>query len=168
MLVVSSAQDYIRNAVLHDAACRYQLMPTFDTDTSSVMATQGSDAGGGADNGQRSQGEGTATPSRPTEALKNTQSTSAVVPPDSQSQGPKKRRNHRSSKKKKQNRRQSFLPGHEEEEMIPPGTSNRKAEGPLSATARPGLYRNTSDTSINSEALLDHRYVGPCASRRCT
>lgn len=126
------------------------------------MATQGSNSGGGNDNGPRSQTQGSAIPHRPTETLENTQSTSAVLPQDGQNQGPKKRRNHRSGKKKKQNRRQSFLPGNEEEDMMPPGINNRNAEGPLSATARPGLYRNLSDASINSEALLDHRYVRLC------
>lgn len=125
------------------------------------MATPGSTSGGGIGNGQSSQDVGSSAPHRPTETLGATQSTSAMLPQDSQYPGPKKRRNHRSSKKKKQNRRQSFLPGNEEGDMMPPGMGNRNTEGPLSATARPGLYRNNSDTSINSEALLDHRYVRP-------
>ena len=147
---------------VYDAACQPGLIPTSNPNASSAMATPGSNSGGGAGNGQSSQGAESSIPHRPIEALENTQSTSAVVPKDGQSQGPKKRRNHRSGKKKKPNRRQSFLPGNEEGEMMPPGMSNRNAEGPLSATARPGLYRNLSDTSINSEALLDHRYTGPC------
>ena len=151
--------------MLHDAARSLQLISTFDSNNDSEMATQGSNVGGGAGNGQHSQEVGSAAPHRPTEALQNTQSTSAIIPQDDQTQGPKKRRNHRSSKKKKTNRRQSFLPGNEEEEMMPPGMHNRNAEGPLAATARPGLYRNTSDTSINSEALLDHRYARSCCSR---
>ena len=57
---------------------------------------------------------------------------------------------------------------------MPSGMNDRNAEGPISATARPGLYRlgqsggrNLSDTSINSEALLDHRLVLPHDGALC-
>ena len=118
------------------------------------MATTGPDSGPGTGNGQSSTGAGSTAPHRPTEALQNTQSTSAAVPQDDQPLGPKKRRNHR-SKKKKQNRRQSFRPDADEGGIT---------EAPSSAAARPGLNRlgysggrNLSDTSLASEALLDHR-----------
>ena len=103
-------------------------------------------------------------PHRPIENLESTQSTSAAVPQAGQSRLAKKRRNHRSNKKKKPNRRESFVLDNEGE-IIPAGMGNRNGEGPTSATSRPGLYRlgqsgggNLSDTSINSDALLDHRY----------
>ena len=138
------------------------------------MATQGQNHSDGAGNGQSPQAAESSAPHHPMEALENTQSTSAAVPQDGQSQAPKKRRNHRSNKKKKQNRRQSFLPENGEGELMPPGMDNRNAEAPISATARPGLYRlgqsggrNLSDTSINSEALLDHRLASPPSCALC-
>ena len=129
------------------------------------MATQGQGSNLAAGNGQSSTSAGKSALHRPTEGLQTTQSTSAAVPQhDAQLPGPKKRRNHR-SKKKKANRRQSFLPDAEEVE-VDPARSNRNTEDPKSATARPPFYRlgqpggrNLSETSLASEALLDHRYV---------
>jgi hypothetical protein len=128
------------------------------------MATREPNPGNGGGNGQNRNHAASSVAHRPIEALENTQSTSAAVPQASQAQPSKKRRNHRSNKKKKHNRRQSFVLENEEGEMIPAGMSNRNGEGAASAAARPGLYRlgqsgggNLSDTSINSDALLDHR-----------
>lgn len=79
--------------------------------------------------------------------------------------GSKKRRNHRAGKKKK-NRRQSFLPSAEDEDHT--SQLDRPAEPPTSAVARDQFYRlappgggNLSETSLASEALLDHRFVAP-------
>lgn len=120
------------------------------------MATRDPNPGSGAGNSQDQQQTASSIPHRPTEQLENTQSTSAAVPQAGPSQASKKRRNHRSNKKKK--RRQSFILENEEGNIIP--------EGPVSAAARPGLYRlgqsggrNLSDTSLNSDELLDHRYL---------
>ena len=86
----------------------------------------------------------------------------ASVPSDQA--GPKKRRNHRAGKRKK-GRRQSFLPATEEDKRDT-SQPERPAEPPSSAVARPPFYslaqsggRNFSETSLASEALLDHRYV---------
>ncbi len=128
------------------------------------MATRDHDPSSGAGKDQNPHPRAPSVPHRPIEALESTQSTSAAVPQAGQSQTSKKRRNHRSNKKKKQNRRQSFILENEEGGMIPAGMSNHNGEGPVPAAARPGLYRlgqsgggNLSDTSINSDALLDHR-----------
>ena len=106
-------------------------------------------------------------PRRPTEALLNTQSTTDVL---AAAQGDPstatKRRNHRGGKKKKKNRRQSFLPVAAEEEEVDPASSNQNLHEPAtSSTPRPPFYRlgqpggrNLSETSLDSNALLDHRY----------
>ena len=129
------------------------------------MATQGQNSGPGAGTGQTSN---TPASHRPTETLQNTQSTSSAIPQDGPAQPSKKRRNHRANKKKKQNRRESFLPDTGVEEMEP-SRLNRNIEDPNSATARPPFYRlgqsggrNLSETSLASEALLDHRYAERC------
>lgn len=103
-------------------------------------------------------------PHRPTEALLNTQSTTDVLAAaqgDPNAAG--KRRNHRGGKKKKKNRRQSFLPA-AEEEADPARSSQNIHEQAASTTPRPPFYRlgqsgggNLSDTSLDSNALLDHR-----------
>lgn len=70
---------------------------------------------------------------------------------------PKKRKNHRS--KKKRTRRQSFAPSETEDGSGLPGTSRESQ-----SAARNSFYRrqnNHSNTSIESEALLDHRYGLP-------
>ena len=104
---------------------------------------------------------------RPAEALLNTQSTSDVL---AAAQGDpnvgSKRRNHRGGKKRKKNRRQSFLPAAAEEEEVDPARSNPNLHEPATSTApRPPFYRlgqsggrNLSETSLDSNALLDHRY----------
>ncbi|KAF2108413.1 hypothetical protein BDV96DRAFT_692778 [Lophiotrema nucula] len=89
------------------------------------------------------------------------------------SQGPAKKRKHRGGKKRR-NRRQSFA--------APPSTID---EGDMAGDVRPSLadmpqssntsrhnssfYRlraNNSNTSLESEALLDHRDQGPLQARR--
>ncbi len=116
----------------------------------------GSSAGGGSSAANKS------APHRPTESLLSTQSTTDALALAQGEGAPGKRRNHRGGKKKKKNRRQSFLPASGEEEGMRPNPSI--AEPPASSTARPPFYRlgqsgnrNFSDTSLASEALLDHR-----------
>ena len=109
----------------------------------------------------------TSAPRRPTEGLLNTQSTTDVLAlaQDGLNTPVKRRKNHRAGKKKK-NRRQSFLPGVEEGNMDP-SRSNQNLHDPQSAgLARPPFYRlgqsgggNLSETSLDSQALLDHRYL---------
>ena len=106
-------------------------------------------------------------PHRPTEALLNTQSTTDVLAAaqgDPNAAG--KRRNHRGGKKKKKNRRQSFLPAAAEGEADPARSTQNLHEPATSTTPRPPFYRlgqsggrNLSDTSLDSNALLDHRYL---------
>lgn len=104
-------------------------------------------------------------PQRPTDALLDTQSTTDVLAAAQMDQGAvgKRRKNHRGGKKKK-NRRQSFLPSTEEGDGEA-SASNRNFQEPQNLTsARPPFYRlgqsggrNLSETSLDSNALLDHR-----------
>ncbi len=75
--------------------------------------------------------------------------------------GSKKRKNHRSGKKKR-NRRQSFAPSSENGEGV--ATESNQQNDHLrdiqeSDVARPAFYGqgNLSSTSLDSQALLDHR-----------
>ena len=101
---------------------------------------------------------------RPTDTLIDLQlsTESRATPQDSQAPT-KKRKNHRAGKKTRRNRRQSFLPSTHEEDFASGGI-DRPAEPPTSATAQPSFYRvntnggkNLSETSLDSDALLDHR-----------
>lgn len=104
-------------------------------------------------------------PQRPTNTLMNTQSTTDVLAAaqmDPTAAG-KRRKNHRGGKKRK-NRRQSFLPRAEEDSTEIAGSNQIPEEPQDSTTARPPLYRlgqsggrNLSETSLDSNALLDHR-----------
>ena len=108
-------------------------------------------------------------PHRPTERLLNTQSTTDVlVAAQGDPNGASKRRNHRGGKKKKKSRRQSFLPAAAHEEVDPARSSHNLHEPAASTTPRPSFYRlgqsggrNLSETSLDSNALLDHRYSSP-------
>lgn len=100
-------------------------------------------------------------PRRPIEGLINSQSTSDTLAAGDPSATGKRRRNHRAGKKKK-GRRQSFLPTAAEGEE----PSQKPNEPQLSGPARPPFYRlgqsggrNLSETSLDSNALLDHRKV---------
>lgn len=107
-------------------------------------------------------------PHRPIEALTNTQSTTdalAATQLDVATAG-KRRRNHRAGKKTKKNHRQSFLPGTEEGDKDPARSSQNVVEPQNSGPVRPPFYtlgkssgRNLSESSLASEALLDHRFV---------
>lgn len=109
------------------------------------------------------------TPSRtrrPTDALLNTQSTSNAITPahGDQTTAGRKRRNHRAGKKKKP-RRQSFaVPGDEGGNGAAMRSSQDLLEQSRSTGTRPPFYRlgqsggmNLSETSLDSEMLLDHR-----------
>ncbi|KZL71863.1 CorA-like Mg2+ transporter [Colletotrichum tofieldiae] len=79
--------------------------------------------------------------------------------PNGQHQQPRRRKNHRGGAKKKRNRRKSFA--------VLPEESHDEAAAP--APDREGFYRqrtNLSNTSIESEALLDHREQQPLRPRR--
>ena len=77
----------------------------------------------------------------------------------------RRKRTHRGGKKKR-NRRQSFAAPSDDTNTTAPTRSNRDLlDVPSSSTARPPFYtlgqsggRNLSSTSLDSEALLDHRY----------
>ena len=130
------------------------------------MAAPVSKAAPGASDLESSTAQNPSVPHRPTEALLNTRSTTDVLAAaqgDPNTGG--KRRNHRGGKKKKKNRRQSFLPAAAEEEGDPAGPSENLREPATSTTPRPPFYRlgrsggrNLSETSLDSNALLDHRY----------
>lgn len=93
-------------------------------------------------------------------------SRSSQPPSRSDQSKPAKRKKHKN--RKRRNRRQSFLVT-DEPAMPRPGTSSGERagggahEGQVANKASPGTYyrlgQNLSDTSLESEALLDHRYV---------
>lgn len=111
---------------------------------------------------------------QPTEAQK-----ASDAAPTDQSEQPaasRRKRTHRGGKKKR-NRRQSFAAPSDTTTTADPARSNHDLlDVPTSSTARPPFYRlgqsggrNLSSTSLDSEALLDHRY-GYCTcdlSRGC-
>ncbi|KAL8851039.1 MAG: hypothetical protein Q9221_004029 [Calogaya cf. arnoldii] len=132
------------------------------------MASSNSNAAAGAG----AQGNDAPTASRPTHALTNTQSTSASVT-ISDAATSKKRRNHRGGRRKK-SRRQSFaVPNEDDESANPTSSTHDHAEPPTSSSARPPMYRlgqsggrSLSSTSLDSQALLDHRDHPPMRTRR--
>lgn len=111
---------------------------------------------------------------RPTDARLNTQSTSNAIAPEQGDQATtgKKRRNHRAGKKKK-SRRQSFaVQGDEGGNTAAMRSSQDLREQSRSAGSRPPFYRlgqsggkNLSETSLDSEMLLDHRLLPISALR---
>jgi len=74
--------------------------------------------------------------------------------PSTSNHGPRRRKNHRGGKKKKQRRKSFAVPSDDIADSV-------GSEGVAAARegfyARPGL--NNSNTSIDSDALLDHRFV---------
>ncbi|GJC92484.1 CorA-like Mg2+ transporter [Colletotrichum higginsianum] len=91
-------------------------------------------------------GSSSATPPPPATPSSNADRTD----PNGQHQQPRRRKNHRGGAKKKRNRRKSFA--------VLPEESHDEAPDP--APEREDFYRqrtNLSNTSIESEALLDHR-----------
>jgi len=87
-------------------------------------------------------------------------SNSTLRPEGNASQpAPRKKRNHRGGKKKRA-RRQSFAVSNEDGSGMPETPQSHRA-GHSQSAARSSFYRlqgrNLSNTSIESEALLDHR-----------
>lgn len=74
----------------------------------------------------------------------------------------KKRKDHRGGKKKR-NRRQSFAVPASEDGSGMPETSENQLDRDNQSAVRSSFYRiqgrNNSNTSLESEALLDHRYA---------
>lgn len=109
---------------------------------------------------------GQSDPHRPTEALENTKSTFAAVPAAQGEQiAPgKRRRNHRGGKNKR-SRRKSFAIAEDESGSAEAARSSRDLlDSSTTAPARPSFYRlgqsggrTLSSTSLDSQALLDHR-----------
>ena len=104
-------------------------------------------------------------PQRPAELLQSTQSMSSAVP-TTQAEGaaPRKRRNHRAGKKKRM-RRQSFAAPPDNLGDVEGSRSAEMLEAPQPGNGRPPFFRlgqsggrNLSQTSLDSQALLDHRY----------
>ncbi|KAL6714593.1 CorA metal ion transporter [Lecanora helva] len=113
-------------------------------------------------------------PQRPTNTLLNTQSTTDVLAAAQMdpATGGKRRKNHRGGKKRK-NRRQSFLPGAEGNDVNNAGRDENEQESHDATASRPPFYRlgqsggrNLSETSLDSNALLDHRDHPPMRQRR--
>lgn len=127
------------------------------------MSAPGPHGNAGTGNIQNPATTNPAGPRRPIEALLNTQSTTDVLAGGDPNAPGKKRRNHRGGRKKK-NRRQSFLSGNQESNADPASLSHDLNEPSTSSAARPPFYRlgqsgggNLSETSLDSNALLDHR-----------
>lgn len=76
-------------------------------------------------------------------------------------EAPRKKRNHRGGKKKR-NRRQSFAaPSDDGSGLLETSQSRGEVHVERGPRPRPSFYRlqrNLSNTSIESETLLDHRY----------
>lgn len=98
-----------------------------------------------------------------------TQETGAgVTAPEGRPATGKAARKKRNRNRKRRNRRHSFLTA-EESDFVPPAVSTPDAAAvadlvddlPKTDVAKPlyKLGRNLSNTSLESEALLDHRYV---------
>lgn len=90
-----------------------------------------------------------------------------ITEPSGSGVGIKKKR-HRAGKKKQRNRRQSFNPAAEDaiQEDINEDEVDRRPsllDGPRPSAAHSNFYRLGTDahsnTSLDSEALLDHRYI---------
>lgn len=88
-------------------------------------------------------------------------------PADSNGKTPKTSKRKKNRNRKRRNRHQSFIPPDREESHASPG-HNSGARGDSMEADRPTsrdttsffkLGRNLSNTSLESEALLDHRYV---------
>ena len=110
---------------------------------------------------------------RPTESLLNTQSTTDVLAGGDPNAPGKKRRNHRGGRRRK-NRRQSFLPGMQESGMDSAALGRDLNEPATSSATRPPFYKlgqsgggNLSETSLDSNALLDHRLDSHCCDSPC-
>ena len=93
-------------------------------------------------------------------AEEQSESTTTLRPTVATSQDPpRKKRNHRGGKKKRR-RRQSFALSTEDGSEMP-HTPHSNRPGASQSAARSSFYRmqaqNLSNTSIESEALLDHR-----------
>lgn len=117
----------------------------------------------GSDTNSQTNPSSTSTePQRPTEQLSNTKSTSNAIPTiqGEQATATRRRKNHRAGRKKK-NRRQSFATAGDEAGRV----DSARADVSTSATGRPPFYRlgqsgGVSDISLDSQTLLDHRWVG--------
>ena len=124
----------------------------------------GASAPGSNANRQNNPSSTSTDPQRPIEQLSNTQSTSNAVPTvqGEQATATRRRKNHRAGRKKK-NRRQSFAAGGDEAGRADSARANRDLlDASDAATTRPPFYRlgqsgGISDTSLDSQALLDHR-----------
>ncbi len=108
---------------------------------------------------------GTSGPTRPNPTTLQGQqgdepSNSTLRPDPATGQGhSRKKRNHRGGKKKR-NRRQSFAAPSDDGSAMAETSQSR---GAAQSAARSSFYRlkgrNMSNTSIESETLLDHRYA---------
>lgn len=130
------------------------------------MATPASPVGTASQARENSTTTNPSAPRRPTNTLLDTQSTTDVLAAAQMDQGipGKRRKNHRGGKKKRNNRRQSFLPGPEDDTIETARSGRNLQDTQNSGPARPPFYRlgqsggrNLSETSLDSNALLDHR-----------
>lgn len=141
---------------------RSYLFQLLQEDMASSASAPGSDV-----NGKNNPSSTSAEPQRPIQQLSSTQSTSNAIPTIQGEQAPatRRRKNHRAGKKRK-NRRQSFAtPGDEAGRADSARANHDLLDASNAATARPPFYRlgqsgGISSTSLDSQGLLDHRWVG--------
>ena len=99
---------------------------------------------------------------QPGESSKSASATQSAVPNDPAAV--KKRKNHRAGKKKR-NRRKSFGQRDDGPSMDGSRSQHSLLDNVNSSNGRPPMYRlgqsgaNLSDVSLDSQALLDHRYA---------
>ncbi|KAK0108592.1 CorA metal ion transporter [Cadophora gregata] len=97
----------------------------------------------------------------------NAASSTATLRPETNSPIPKKKRNHRGGKKKR--RRKSFAASTEDGLGLPePSNSRMNTDNAARASFYRLQGRNLSNTSIESEALLDHREQQSLRPRRAS
>ncbi|KAL8715985.1 MAG: hypothetical protein Q9220_000652 [cf. Caloplaca sp. 1 TL-2023] len=136
------------------------------------MSSSATDAAADSNAQNNDRATSSTAPTRPTQTLTNTQQPTSASITIAEGATTKKRRNHRARRRK--SRRQSFAVPNEEGEAADPATStHHAAETATNAAPRPTMYRlgqsggrTLSSTSLDSQALLDHRDHPPMRTRR--
>lgn len=122
-----------------------------------------------ADNSASYRPMGDRAPGRPVSVSEATNETRFESPADNAGQTPKSSKRKKNRNRKRRNRHQSFVPADHDESHNSPGQSvgaggdSMEADRPTSRDTQSffKLGQNLSNTSLESEALLDHRYVRP-------
>ncbi|CAI7635197.1 unnamed protein product [Penicillium bialowiezense] len=127
-----------------------------------------------ADNSASYRPMGDRAPGRPVSVSEATNETRFESPADNAGQTPKSSKRKKNRNRKRRNRHQSFVPADHDESHNSPGQSvgaggdSMEADRPTSRDTQSffKLGQNLSNTSLESEALLDHRDQPPLRPRR--